>query len=496
MIEFKDLISEIASKIKSENSSEVKSDRFSKYIDDTVPEFKLPCDFRDELKFNYKKSELTFFQKTLTFIRDYINKQREFEEHTRTVIIIPVYNKYITSLYKDTALFKDRLIEMGLISVENSNWNYISKKDKKNCCITFNWHCDNEKRFLDYCESNHIEAYEFESKTEAKTKRINKAIDKLEKNNIDIDSISVFSSKLRFEIPKYTKIDDLKEAIKSKLFEKYKDLHIYQFTIDYINKLYYDKEKYNQFVLTFEPNIHIDKDRVAQKIGIRYTNGFSNVSVANRKSFNRLHNYTLEKDIHNSVIRLAASIKAGHYITEKEIPDFYKLISEIAYPNEEFTDVVRNVLKEVVIRAYFTKSAKLLARDINRNVLNESIDYKSEDYEALKDFAERIYNAVHEITGDSIDNEIFYYESALYIRVLQSLLDNGFDCYTVYDCFYAKPKRKEKIVSHEFDYDFFSAPPLIDINYITNEMFENYINKKIEYYFNEIILYEFHNDHK
>lgn len=211
------------------------------------------------------------------------------------------------------------------------------------------------------------------------------------------------------------------------------------------------------------------------KIGIRATNGYcnakkekdSNTSFRGYYKQDVLDMFSLffEKDVKSSVPRLTASINSGKWISEKEdiYERIYRSYLKLKYPEGLPKDAVmfadaRPAIKYLHMRCYFDKEGRLGSN--TRNAMGPVKDKKAVDFEM-----KLLRQAVIDAEGGTLyDNEIFYYESVIYGRVLKQLLDEGFFVWLCYDAFYSTAKE---------GWD--------------QERFEDYVQTLVEYHANAFI---------
>ena len=241
-----------------------------------------------------------------------------------------------------------------------------------------------------------------------------------------------------------------------------------------INKTFY--ADYPELQISFEPNFTWNKkNTMVTRIGIRATNGYCNAKKDkdNNPNFHGyykqdvLDKFTLvfEKDVKSSVPRLTASINSGKWIPEKEdiYERIYRSYLKLKYPEELPKDAVmfadaRPAIKYLHMRCYFDKEGRLGSN--TRNAMGPVKDKKAVDFEM-----KLLRQAVIDAEGRTLyDNEIFYYESVIYGRVLKQLLDEGFFVWLCYDAFYSTAKE---------GWD--------------QERFENYVESLVEFHANKFI---------
>ena len=215
-----------------------------------------------------------------------------------------------------------------------------------------------------------------------------------------------------------------------------------------INKKYY--ADYPDLKITFEPNITFSKKMIT-KIAIRATNSYCNAKKVKDNNPN-FHGYykqdvldkfslVFEKDVNSSVPRLTASINSGKWIPEKEdiYERIYKSYLKLKYPNELPEDAVsfsdaRPAIKSLHMRCYFDYEGRIGPN--TRRAMGSCNNKNAVDSE-MKLLRQSVVDAEG---GKLYDNEIFYYESVIYGRVLKQLLDEGFFVWLCYDAFYSTAK--------------------------------------------------------
>ena len=219
---------------------------------------------------------------------------------------------------------------------------------------------------------------------------------------------------------------------------------------DEINRIYYAENPDLQ--IFFEPKFTWDKSGSAvRKIGIRATNSFCGAKKEKTDNPN-FHGYykqdvldkyslVFEKDVNSSVQRMTSSINAGKWISENE--DIYERIYnsylKLKYPNGLPKDAVqfedaRPAIKSLHMRCYFDYEGRI---GLNTRRAMSSVKNKTAVDEEMKLLRKAVIDAEG---GKLYDNEIFYYESVIYGRVLKQLLDEGFFVWMCYDAFYSTAK--------------------------------------------------------
>ena len=148
-----------------------------------------------------------------------------------------------------------------------------------------------------------------------------------------------------------------------------------------------------------------------------------------------------EKDVKSSVPRLTASINSSKWIPESEdiYERIYKSYLKLKYPDGVPNNVIsfaeaRPAIKSLHMRCYFDYENKI-GPHTRRSMA--SVENKT----AVDSEMKLLHQAVIDAEGGTLyDNEIFYYESVIYGRVLKQLLDEGFFVWLCYDAFYSTAK--------------------------------------------------------
>ena len=219
---------------------------------------------------------------------------------------------------------------------------------------------------------------------------------------------------------------------------------------DEINNTYYTD--YPDLQISFEPRFTWNrKNTMVTKIGIRATNGYCNAKKDKDNNPNFYGYYkqdvldkfslVFEKDVKSSVPRLTASINSGKWIAESEdiYERIYKSYLKLRYPDGVPNDAIsfteaRPAIKSLHMRCYFDYEGR-----IGPNTRRAMGSCKNKD--DVDSEMKLLRQAVVDAEGGKLyDNEIFYYESVIYGRVLKQLLDEGFFVWLCYDAFYSTAK--------------------------------------------------------
>lgn len=214
------------------------------------------------------------------------------------------------------------------------------------------------------------------------------------------------------------------------LYENYLGLAFFTEKANEINETYY--KDYPELQIKFMPHFTWSKNgKYVKGIGIRATNSLTNVKKSDRGLVLEAYGINLEKDINASVPRMTLSLNSGKWIDESE--DIYEHIFRIMEPEGEFTDEVRNAIKQLHMRAYFEPGDRLTGHHTWLAMDRLGID-KQDVCDKMADLRHALMKAEG---GKVYGSEIFYVESCVYLMTLYDLLSCGCFVWQVYDGFYA-----------------------------------------------------------
>lgn len=137
----------------------------------------------------------------------------------------------------------------------------------------------------------------------------------------------------------------------------------------------------------------------------------------------------------------------------KSDKDIYQLISPQQFKN----DRDRAVFKRVLMSVYFSPSAKQSVSWIKRRIYNGVKQGKLTKAEADKmgkivDKAiTYLYTRLREVIGKTHGNQVFYYESCIYMHLRRFLMERGYEVRQCYDAFYVDkelPQNMDEILQH------------------------------------------------
>ena len=400
-----------------------------------VPQFSIPQKRK-------KKSTEKMISNTLAFVE--LVKYKRLRDAV-TLMPISTNNKvYLKKFGNSMAISRliEFMIDIGLISVANPNYRFNSRNPKNNKSREFYYFYDNEIALLAYCETNKISVSR-ECTSSASL------FNRFEIGDFDREKVR-FSSKLRLKkIDGYSKTE-FEDLLRLTLYDNYPEFGQVQKMYEEINQNYYADQPNLQ--ITFEPNFTWEKSNpVIKKIRIRATNSFCNAKKEKdgnpkfcgyyKQDVLDMFGLVFEKDVNSSVPRMTSSINAGKWVSENE--DIYERIYnsylKLKYPNGLPKDAVqfadaRPAIKSLHMRCYFDYKGKIGPHIIR--AMSSCNDKK-----AVNEEMKLLWQAIIDAEGGKLyDNEIFYYESVIYGRVLKQLLDEGFFVWMCYDAFYSTAK--------------------------------------------------------
>ncbi len=389
-----------------------------------VPEFNIPI--------SNAKGSASKRKKKLSQVLSFI----EYAQYLRfsdgcTLMPIPQTSKRLLSIW-GSQMSVSRGIkymeEIGLISPYVQTYRFHVKGKKENYSKLYRYYKDNEDRVLEYCKRENIVKYEYGMDDMIDISLVNTC--KL-LENIPISRIR-FKHNIRLFKPENYTEKEFEDALVYCLCINYPMLELWNHKVKEINERFY--KKYPDFRLSFYPSFTWSKSRRSiTSIGIRVTNPLCNLPKEERKKVIKQYGFNYIKDIKSSVPRLTLSLNTGKWIEENI--DIYELIFRKIYPHGIFREKVeREIIKSLFMRAYFDVSKKSVANHTWR-AMNKKGPGKKRVYAAMGELRDAVVDAVG---GRLFDNEIFYFESLLYLMTLYDLLCCGIMTWLLYDCFYSK----------------------------------------------------------
>lgn len=307
------------------------------------------------------------------------------------------------------------------------------------------WFPKNEELVLQELEKQGVKLMTNE-KMVAKSKVVSK---------INTDLIR-WSSSTKILRPEELSIEEMEVFIREVLRKKYPELVAHQKLVAKINGYYAERP---ERLIAYQPHIEFSQSQKAvSSIGIRYTCEFCSYPKepkpymdVNRKSYLKTHGLDLEYDVSGSVPRVSRLLSFGcwndrFYDPYKEIWGEYLRISELKQ-KPEWNEEQRQICKYGFMDCFFDTTLDSI---VNHTffALKKNGFGKPFTEDAVKHEYGMYLQAVESVCGKSIGSEIFFHESNIYIEVLKTILEDGFDCVTCYDCFYAS---KKGVTQDEFE---------------------------------------------
>ena len=341
------------------------------------------------------------------------------------------------------------MTSIGLISEEDSTYQFNARYKKNNRSKTYRYYYENECNIIEYCNENSIKPF---TVTNRKRRKANSPSFPASLGTRASDVR--FSSMLRLCKPSDLSKSAFEDALYEQLYLNYPELAHYQELADKINEMYY--QDYPEFQIRFTPRFTWDKSsEYVRKIGIRATNSCVSAKTdddynpdfhgINKSDVLKEHNLTLSKDVKSSVPRITLSLNQGKWVQENV--DIYEMIyqgyvAQKADAEEMKFGELRPAIKALHMRRYFDDEKQLR----NHTCLAmQTVKNRQEVYDEMKLYR----NAIVKAEGRTFyGNEIFLHESCIYLDVLKELLDDGYFVWECYDAFYA---RKDGVTQEEYE---------------------------------------------
>lgn len=238
------------------------------------------------------------------------------------------------------------------------------------------------------------------------------------------------------------------EQVRACIRARYPQLAVLDTMRERINREYYaDKPP-----LQLRQRIKISRGATGMisKIGTRCTSGLCLLRANDiphgyagltRHMF--LHDYYngrayYEYDIKSSIYRVARFLQTGEWL-EGEV-DFYERMSPYEFADEQ----ERSDYKKFAMRLFFGGSPQKITSAIFHELRKSGteLDYSRQEVEEAVGLAQARMFAV---VGESIGSEVFLHEGAIYLMVLERLLNMGMRVVSVYDEFIADDPRLEEV---------------------------------------------------
>lgn len=337
---------------------------------------------------------------------------------------------------------------IGLLADYDTTYQFNAFYGKDNKCKSYVYNKETEDKIKEYCILNNINKYQI------KNNRYNTIVKKFEDVKSFEQSEVRFSSKLNLLKPTNWSDSEFEEYLTINLYKNYPQLQHYQDLADEINETYF-AEDYDRQV-AFTPKFTWNKGKTSvTKIGIRATNSCVSAKkereegddewIVYREDLLNRYNLSYEFDVKSSVPRVTYLLSNGDWL-DNDIDLYEKMYQTfVKYcPSEklEWNKETREVFKSFHMRGYFDSYAMLAAH--TKRAISMKCEYKRSDWSDL-DYVMKAYkDAISETVGElKYDSEIFFHESCMYLDVLKSLLDDGFDVLQIYDGFYTDKECKD-----------------------------------------------------
>ena len=238
------------------------------------------------------------------------------------------------------------------------------------------------------------------------------------------------------------------EQVRACIRARYPQLAVLDNMRERINATYYA----DKLTLQLRQRIKISRGETGMisKIGTRCTSGLCLLRANDiphgyagltRHMF--LHDYYngrayYEYDIKSSIYRVARFLQTGEWL-EGEV-DFYERMSPYEFADEQ----ERSDYKKFAMRLFFGGSPQKITSAIFHELRKSGteLDYSRQEVEEAVGLAQaRMFSEV----GESIGSEVFLHEGAIYLMVLDRLLNMGMRVVSVYDEFIADDPRLEEV---------------------------------------------------
>lgn len=337
---------------------------------------------------------------------------------------------------------------IGLLADYDETYQFNGFYNKLNKSKSYVYNKDTEDKIKEYCIINNINKYKI------KNNRYNTIVKKFEDVKSFEQSEVRFSSKLHLMKPANWSKSEFEDYLTMNLYENYPQFEYYQSLADEINETYF-AEDYDRQV-QFTPKFTWNKGETAvTKIGIRATNSCVSAKkekeecdedwIVYREDLLNRYNLSYEFDVKSSVPRVTYLLSNGKWLDNNI--DLYERMFNLFVklcPSEklEWNKETRKIFKSFHMRGYFDTYAMLSAH--TKRAISLKGDYKRDEWSNL-DYVMKAYkDSIAETIGElKYDSEIFFHESCMYLDVLKSLLDDGFDVLQIYDGFYTDKECKD-----------------------------------------------------
>lgn len=342
-------------------------------------------------------------------------------------------------------VYINEMRRIGILRVHSYTYRFKSEKSNRSYSKQYIWFPSNEAVIKKQLEEQGVKMLNIEEK-------------ELKANLADLINTNLirWTSTTKIIRPQGMTPSDMEIFIRKVLREKYPELASHQHLVSLINANYY--KDYPERVITYQPHLSFSaKNAAITAIGIRYNCDFCSYSkiktrqndTENRPDYLKRNNLNLVYDVKGSVPRVSRLINFG--VWENAEYDPYKEIwweyGRICKDTPFWDDEARTNSKEMFMDCYFDITVESMVNHTFR-VFKRNGEDKKWTRKAVRELYTDYLQAVESVCGKSIGSEIFFHESNIYIEVLKTMLEDGFDCVTCYDCFYAS---KKGVTQDEFE---------------------------------------------
>ena len=381
-----------------------------------------------------KKKVYNQLSKVLAFVNHI--KYLRFSEGC-TIMPIPTTTKNNLAIWNNPTGVSRAIrfmTNIGLIYPKDKTYRFSKNRG---VAKTYKYYKENEDKLLEYCRNNNIQPYVPAVDGNVGDEYLQSLVNTC-KEDIPVSRVR-FRHNVRIYKPENCTKEELEDYLFLCLLHNYPWLGFWMNKVEEINKHYKDNP---EFRIKFKPGFKwSESEKCITSIGIRATNSLCNLDKEVRKEKIKEYGFTKKntKDIRSSVPRITLSLNKGEWVDESK--DIYEMIFREIRPKGLFTEQTRNIIKSLHMRGYFDVSDESVGshtwKALNNKGLPSGSKLKEEDVYCSM---EALRHAIIKAEGGALyDNEIFYFESVLYLSVLYDLMaTSGKTVWLLYDCFYTK----------------------------------------------------------
>lgn len=367
---------------------------------------------------------------------------------TRNETLLSYMGNFVTINRAIADLLKLDVLKLTTpVDAQHGCYTFGNANRKKNKCYTYIINRRALETVWDTCKANLpvlvLNEGDKALKTASKIDGVKKAVD--EKTVQSYVSKCGFTSKRKVAV-----VENIEDILFAAQLKRYPQLEHYMILRDRLNEYdglpYRAKGKYN-------PNYTVSgSGQYVTGIAIRDTNSICNLKVhrnANpdykgewrdnvlKSIWNT--NRVFEFDVKASVPRVLWFLKYGEWLPQDF--DLYELINGAKFS----TPLARSNCKEFVLRMVFTSSAETLFRNIYpavEGLYKDSLEMKkyTKHFIGPDDYCVRMMERFNSIFGTSVDSEVFFHESNIYMDVEKEIQKHGLPYVKVYDAFFSPDK--------------------------------------------------------